>query len=418
MPDFSEPDPAEAGRAIAWLRTPAAVRERSHALLDLGERGELAHFTVDISRIEAASRYVAEVTRRNYPDLRIPYHARWRHFSADGIDRWGALASALRHESPDEIGRIRLDLVVVSVLLDAGAGPEWRYVEPGTGLVLGRSEGLAVASLHGFRSGLFSSDPSCKLRADAAGLERVDYNRLANAFQVRPGNALAGIEGRVALMHNLGAALRRRPDLFGDTTPRIGALFDHFRSKAVAGVLRAEVILATILDAFATIWPGRIAIGGENLGDVWHHAAISSGALTAGLVPFHKLSQWLAYSVVEIMEDAGIAVTGLDELTGLAEYRNGGLFLDLGVLALREPALASGPLPVEHEAVVEWRALTVALLDRIAPLVRWHLDRSAAEMPLARVLQGGTWAAARAIAEQRRPGGGPPLHVISDGTVF
>ena len=82
-----------------------------------------------------------------------------------------------------------------------------------------------------------------------------------------------------------------------------------------------------------------------------------------------------------------------------------------------EPSPGIRPFPGAR-AVVEWRALTVALLDRIAALVRCHLDRSAAEMPLARVLQGGTWAAARAIAEQRRPGGGPPLHVISDGTVF
>ena len=111
-------------------------------------------------------------------------------------------------------------------------------------------------------------------------------------------------------------------------------------------------------------------------------------------MPFHKLSQWLAYSLSRSLEDAGIASTGLDELTGLAEYRNGGLFLDLGVLALREPGWRSGPLPVEHAAVVEWRALTVALLDRIAPLVRSRLGSRAAEMPLARVLQGGTWAAA------------------------
>ena len=42
-------------------------------------------------------------------------------------------------------------------------------------------------------------------------------------------------------------------------------------------------------------------------------------------MPFHKLSQWLAYSLIEPLEEAGIAVTGLDELTALAEYRNGGL---------------------------------------------------------------------------------------------
>ena len=140
--------------------------------------------------------------------------------------------------------------------------------------------------------------------------------------------------------------------------------------------------------------------------------------LAAGLVPFHKISQWLSYSLVEVLEDAGVPVCGLDALTGLAEYRNGGLFIDLEVLRARDPRLANQVLPVRHQAVVEWRALTVALLDRIAPMVRHRLNLSEADLPLSRVLEGGTWAAGRRIASERRPDGGPPLRVQTDGTVF
>jgi hypothetical protein len=111
-------------------------------------------------------------------------------------------------------------------------------------------------------------------------------------------------------------------------------------------------------------------------------------------------------------------VTGIDDLTGLAEYRNGGLFLDTGVLALRDPADAATEHDPGSPLIVEWRALTVALLDRLAVLVRDQLNRDASELPLARILQGGTWAAGRAIASQRRAGGTPPLTVRSDGTVF
>jgi len=68
--------------------------------------------------------------------------------------------------------------------------------------------------------------------------------------------------------------------------------------------------------------------------------------------------------------------------------------------------------------VVEWRALTVALLDQLAGLVRQRLGRDARQLPLPRILQGGTWAAGRAIARRLRPDGAPPLRVISDGTVF
>jgi hypothetical protein len=40
------------------------------------------------------------------------------------------------------------------------------------------------------------------------------------------------------------------------------------------------------------------------------------------------------------------------------------------------------------------------------------------DLPLAKVLQGGTWAAGRQIAADRRPQGRPPIQIISDGTVF
>jgi hypothetical protein len=168
------------------------------------------------------------------------------------------------------------------------------------------------------------------------------------------------------------------------------------------------------LQVLAPIWPGRLRLRGEILGDVWHHPMAPGD----GLVPLHKLSQWLSYSIVEVLEEASIPVTGLDALTGLAEYRNGGLFLDLGVLRPRDPSLVAEPLPVDHPAIIEWRALTVALLDRLAPMLRDRLGVSAAEMPLARLLQGGTWDAGRKVARERRPDGSPPLVAISDGTVF
>jgi len=137
-----------------------------------------------------------------------------------------------------------------------------------------------------------------------------------------------------------------------------------------------------------------------------------------GLIPFHKLSQWLAYSLIEPLRRASITVTDLNGLTGLAEYRNGGLFIDTGVLALRDGAAARGRHSVDSPLVVEWRALTVALIDRLAPLVRQRLGRDAEALPLAKILQGGTWAAGRAIAQRLRADGSPPVQVVSDGTVF
>ena len=108
--------------------------------------------------------------------------------------------------------------------------------------------------------------------------------------------------------------------------------------------------------------------------------------------------QWLAYSLIEPLQWAGYAVTDIDGLTGLAEYRNGGLFVDTGVLILRDSADAVRDHDVGSPLVVEWRALTVALLDELASKVRRRLNLDAAAFPLARLLQGGTWAAGRALA--------------------
>jgi hypothetical protein len=73
---------------------------------------------------------------------------------------------------------------------------------------------------------------------------------------------------------------------------------------------------------------------------------------------------------------------------------------------------------VDDPLIVAWRSLTVALLDRLAPLVRERLGVAAGAFPLARVLEGGSWAAGRQIAREKRADGGPPLSIASDGTVF
>ncbi|MBK3802684.1 DUF1688 family protein [Azospirillum brasilense] len=394
---------------MGWLLSADAVRQRAHAILAKAEHGDLAHFELRPERLLDAAALVAAVTRESYPDLDVPYHSRWRHFVVNGDDRWATLAAGLRADA-DEIARIRFDLAVASVLLDAGAGDRWRYRDA-AGVELARSEGLAIASFDLFRSGGFADDPvHAPLRADAAALSAMTETALARGFQAGPDNPLVGLEGRAALLRRLGSALTAAPDLFG-TPGRVGALYDALKAQAVDGTLPASAILDAVLRGLGPIWPGRIERGGINLGDSWTHSAV-------GLVPFHKLSQWLSYSLVEPLEGAGIAVTGLDRLTGLPEYRNGGLLVDSGVLVPKDPRLLTDELEVGDEAVVEWRALTVALLDRLADDVRARLGVPAESFPLAKVLQGGTWTAGRRIARERRPGGGPPIRIRSDGTVF
>jgi hypothetical protein len=390
------------------LLTAAAVRDRCGIVFAAAERGETLHFRLVMARLEEAVRRVVEITRRRYPDLDVPYHSRWRHFSAGGVDRAARVAPGA---DPDEAARARIDLAVVSVLLDAGAGARWRFQEAETGQIFSRSEGLAVASLRAMQSGLFSDDPSAPWRADARALSRITPEALARAFQHAAENELAGIEGRVALLRRAGEVCAANPVLFG-ITARPGNLYDYWAARREE--LTAPEILRTLLWAFGPIWPGRISLGGIPLGDCGRHLAVPG----EGLVPLHKLSQWLTYSLVEPLTAGGLPIADIDSLTGLAEYRNGGLFLDCGVLEPRDPALLRRSLDALSEPVVEWRALTVALLDRLASGVRERLGKTAEEFPLARVLEGGSWAAGREIARERRPDGAPPLTVVSDGTLF
>jgi hypothetical protein len=401
------------------LLSPRAVRERAHRLLAMGIDGDLPNFSVDSGRLVRCSAYVLDTIRRNYPTLDVPFHARWRHFSAGGFDRWATLDRGTAWPTPAAKGRAAFDLAITSVLLDAGAGPAWRYREASSGETFARSEGLAVASFDMFVAGDFSTTPGDRLRADAEGLRTLTAMAVGDAFQVSGDNPLVGLEGRAALLRRLGDVVAGKPDIFGRLDkPRPGGLFDHLAAQAEGGMLPAEAILRALLDHFGPIWPGRITLGGLDLGDTWRHPALVTADATNGLVPFHKLSQWLAYSLIEPLQWAGIGVTGIDALTGLAEYRNGGLFLDAGVLRLKDPSEAAIPQRVDSTLVVEWRALTVALLDDVAGLVRHALGRPPEQFPLAKVLEGGTWAAGRRIAREKRVDGAPPLTVVSDGTVF
>lgn len=396
-------------------------------LLARARRGESAWFTVNDSSMLTTAIVVAELTRARYPSLKIPYHSRWRHFETGGVDRAAQLDEALGRALPAQRARAQIDLALVSVLLDAGAGPDWAYCETISGSSsrheYTRSEGLGVASFHAFMSGLFSSDDALPFQADAKGLQAVTAQAIGAAFQVSRTNPLVGLEGRADLLRRLGQALEAQPGLFGQTG-RPGHLFDLLTQnppqQMSAPCIRAHDLLSVLLSGLAPIWPADNAIKGIALGDCWRHAAISGdGAddLSAGWMPFHKLSQWLTYSLLEPFEWAGVAVEGLNDLTGLPEYRNGGLFLDAGVLRLKDAALATRPHAAGDELIVEWRALTVALLDELAPLVRDQLGVSEAQMPLACVLEGGTWAAGRALAQQLHHGL-PPLNIDSDGTVF
>jgi len=400
---------------LEYLASPHAVRERAKRIFDLAVEGKTG-FELKLEQLPLVADRVLKLTQKTYPDGIIPFHARWEHFKAGGVDRVAELDRKLSNLNARDRARAKIDLAIVSVLLDAGAGAQWSYEE--NGVRYSRSEGLAVASYQMFKAGLFSSDPRHPLRVDAEKLITLTTEDLSTGLQVSPTNPMTGLEGRAELIRKLGHACQSKHQHFGHSQVRPGNLVDYYFERSRDGELSATEILKGLLFGLSSMWPARVEINGVAFGDVWHHPLLGQSDDFEALVPFHKLSQWLAYSLIEPVEEAGLRVTGVHELTGLPEYRNGGLFLDLGVMMLRDPAQLKRSHVPGDTLMIEWRALTIVLLDLLGEQIRKALGKTEKELPLAKILQGGTWTAGREVARERRPDGSPPFKITSDGTVF
>jgi hypothetical protein len=394
---------------LDFLLSPLAIRQSAEKIFELTQNGE-THFNYHPEKFSPLVDYVVEVIRENYPSLNIPFHSRWGHFRVGGIDRVQALDAKLKGADALEIARTKLDLVITSVLLDAGAGNAWMYNEKGSGKSFGRSEGLGVASFYLFMGGFLSDDANHPFRATAKGLQQLSNEELSTVFQVGPNNPLIGVDGRLSLLHNLGKTIEQKKDLFPGGRP--GGLVDYLQ-KRYGKKITGPQLLRAVLDGLGEIWPGRVRVAGVNLGDIWNYAKVPGG-----LAAFHKLSQWMTYSLAEPLIEAGFELVEVEKLTGLAEYRNGGLLIDRGLISLKDNALLEQSHRPDSELIIEWRGLTVSVLDRIGAEVQKKLGKTPAEFPLAKVLEGGTWWAGRKAAKALRADSSPPLKIESDGTVF
>ncbi|KAJ5512705.1 hypothetical protein N7463_002257 [Penicillium fimorum] len=450
LPIARPPDPAL--DPAAYLRSIHAVRERSNIVLDKAKKNQLNHFDVDMSKFEATASYIVSIIKRDYaPDYEnIPPHGRWQHFDVGGRPRINQLLQSWpsRIDAQERTRRL-IDLFVVSVLLDAGAGNKWSYRSKESGKVFSRSEGLAVASLEMFKSGLFSSDPTEPCQVDGAGLKKITVEVLAKGMQHSEQNPLAGIEGRTGLLVRLSDALNNQ-DFFG-VDARPGNMLDYLLGHpstlaSSVPIVPITTLWSVLMDGLSPIWPqSRTQIDGVSIGDAWKCSNLPKsppGQQWESIVPFHKLTQWLCYSIMVPMSKLMlIHFAGSDLLTGLPEYRNGGLLIDLGLLSLKledmqrginaykenaqikgQPNVEVAPLfCADDDVIVEWRAVTVGFLDDLLEEVNSQLGLKGSEdqLSLAQMLEAGTWKGGREIAEVSRPNTKePPIMIRSDGTVF
>jgi hypothetical protein len=395
---------------VDYILSPQAVRERSQKLFELTCAGK-GEFTFDSTKWDLVTNYVYQTILEKYPKFDIPFHSRLGHFRAGGVDRLKWPELGLEKLSKKEKVQTLIDLIIPSVLLDAGAGNQWTYFESKTGQTLSRSEGLGIASFYIFLEQKLSSTQ--KLTTDASGLINFSEKDLNDYFQVNDNNPLVGTVGRLHLLQKLGSIITENKNTF--TTARPSDLMNLFID---GNQVDAVQVLKTILKYLGPIWPSRLSLNNHALGDTWSHPSLGEPGSFESLVPFHKLSQWLSYSILDACLLGGYQVVNVAELTGLPEYRNGGLFLDLEIIKLKDPRYETCGLTPDMPVTIEWRALTVTLLDELARRLQKKLNLSPEQFPLAKVLEGGSWWAGRRIAAEKRKDASPPVKINSDGTVF
>lgn len=391
----------------------AAVRHQSGRVYELAKQNRLGFWDLDESKLGAAVDATEKAIRSRFPTLKVPPHSRLRHFNATKLQ---SLIAGWQCDKVEKARRL-VDLVTVSSLLDAGAGSAWQYVSA-DGESSKSSEGLAAASWDLFLDGFFSTDSALRTRVNSLALKGITEAALARGLQVSRANPLVGVAGRAKLLRDLGTALESKPEFFGGEVARPGNLVDFLLSKAQNGRVGLEHLWQVASEGFGSIWP--LQLNGIVRGDVWTYAKLqAAGKPGSDLVPFHKLTQWLVYSLIDALNvTLSLQVDNTEQLTGLAEYRNGGLFVDTGVLKLKDPRWALEEVNIGTELVIEFRALTVVLLDKVAEEVRRRLNVNSQALPLASVLEGGTWFAGRQLAKSLRSDGAPPIRIRLDGTVF
>ena len=271
---------------------------------------------------------------------------------------------------------------------------------------------------------------SYKLRGAFNAMRKQDKNKLfvaASAGNHAQGVAYMckhfGVKGTIFMPVTTPKQKIQKTEIFGSDAIQIELVGDYFDDclKAAQGFCKKNNghFLSPFDDADVIEGQASVAVEIEaQLGFCPDHIVmpVGGGGLSAGVLNYFKNSA--QYSLIEPLEEAGVRVINLDDLTGLPEYRNGGLFLDTKVLKIINSKDLLFSHNLKSSLVVEWRALTVALLDKLADEVRFRTGDDAESLPLASVLQGGTWSAGRRIASQLRESGASPLSLHSSGTIF
>lgn len=381
------------------LFQPQEVRRRAHAFLDMGIAGKLNHVGLDLTKLDDALGLVLETTKEIYPDFQIPPYGIWRAFETGGIDRWSAMASAREFETAQEMLLAAADLALLALFMKTRHPGNWVFEDPMTGSKVAGDDALALAAFHMFASGSFSGEMTDPYRVDAETLVRLDLNELTSGLQWDRDADHELLGAMQAHLKRFGEAMALRPDLFSEgNVTRPGVLALRLAGEAGAGI-DASKLLDNLLETFAPVWDGGAKAGDVGLGDSFDYTGKSAGSETT-TVPFHLCAQEMVYSLVEPFAWAGFEVTGLQDLTPPSDLAHAALFVQTGVLAISSENDEALPEETKTDRMVELRAVSAALADKLADRLRSELDVSADQVPLTCILEGGTSRAGLRILSQ------------------
>ncbi len=392
--------------------SPSSIRHCSNLLFERALRDSLSHFSLDGRKLDEL---VGDVVTR--ADLRTaPLHTQWRNFDFGGVERISQLDSQLSNQLADPIDRAksRLDLLFLNEALETGGNGSWRYFDSVSGHFISRTEGLATATLRLFQNGFFSSDTHQPCRVDAQRLRAISAEEFRCALQISADNPIAGgVESRLDRLSLFAFYLEAHREFQVDSSVRPGNILNAF---SPTGAQPIEPLFSFLAQSLTHIWPGNIHEG-KALGDAWRHSALDDDATVKGIVPIHRITQWLHYAIEPVMREFCQGTLQTETLTGLPGYRNSGLLIDRGVLVARDAELAKRTLHLGDEPIVELRALTIGAMDHVLKQVREAASMDSASLPMAK-LNGIFWRAGREIAAAVRPDGSPPFKVMDQGVPF
>jgi GTP cyclohydrolase II len=395
--------------------------------------GNSKYFIFNKNNYELLESKIEKELNENYKkNKKFINHSRLNHFEYNKKDYFKILHD--ENWKTDKIEKLRrsTELIIISCLLDAGAGDNWKYYSIKTNEFHKRSEGLGLCTLQMYEDGLFSSDPANPYMVNAYGLKNLSLQKFMNYFQINDNNDLIGITNRYSIIKKLSLILESNTDYYGYESPRLGNIVDfiNLNYNITESGIKDHLIYDILVKSLKHIWENENSFV-KLPGDIWIHPDFKDPSnMYADHFFFNKILQWINFSVIDYYEKfTNIEIIQTDILLPLSEYRNGGLLIDENIISLKNSLnpkcdcdcciptqnnTLDKKLKANSPIIIEWRAITINLLKKLFIKIKPIFKN----LTISQFLENGSWIAGRKIAYKKRDSGNPPLNILLDGVYF